>query len=92
MLKQKGIDEGKSGLGKHTKYHVFERNFENHMSKEIFVQVLADAFLDDPDVAQMYYPRTDSILLALYNRHESHAKSTHKSHRAISADEILPDE
>jgi len=39
------------------------------MTKEIFAQVLADALLDDPDVAQTYYPRTDSILLALYNKH-----------------------
>jgi len=69
MLRQTGIDEGKLGLAKHTKYHVFERNFENHMTKEIFAQVLADALLDDPDVAQTYYPRTDSILLALYNKH-----------------------
>ena len=51
MLRSKGIDEGKSGLAKHTKYQVFERCFENHMTKEIFAQVLADGLLDDPDIA-----------------------------------------
>ena len=51
MLRSHGIDEGKQGLAKHTKYQVFERNFENHMTKEIFAQVLADALLDESDVA-----------------------------------------
>jgi hypothetical protein len=70
MLRNKGIDEGKFGLAKHNKYQVFERCFENHMTKEIFAQVLADGLLEDPDIAQAYYPRTDAILLALYNRRQ----------------------
>jgi hypothetical protein len=38
------------------------------MSMDIFSQVYADALLDDPDIASIYYPRTDSLLVALFNK------------------------
>ena len=31
-------------------------------------QVLADALLSEPEVATLYYPRDDSLLVALYNK------------------------
>jgi hypothetical protein len=53
---------------RHSKYKVFERTFENHMSPEIFRQVYAKALLDEPDMASLYYPRQDSLLVALFNK------------------------
>jgi len=38
------------------------------MDPEILRQVLAEAFLKEPDVASLYYPRSDKLLLALYNK------------------------
>lgn len=38
------------------------------MTPEILRQVLAEALLQEPDVASLYYPRDDSLLLALYNK------------------------
>ena len=38
------------------------------MKPEILRQVLAEAFLKEPDVATLYYPRTDSLLVAIYNK------------------------
>jgi len=38
------------------------------MSPEIFRQVFSDALIDEPDIATIYYPRTDSLLVALYNK------------------------
>lgn len=55
-------------MAKHTKDMVFERNFENHMDMDIFSQAFADSLLDEPEVSTMYYPRTDAILVALYNK------------------------
>jgi hypothetical protein len=55
-------------MQKHTKDMVFERNFENHMDMDIFSQAYADSLLDEPEVSTMYYPRTDAILIALYNK------------------------
>lgn len=38
------------------------------MSQDIFSQLYADALLDDPEIASIYYPRTDSLLVALFNK------------------------
>lgn len=38
------------------------------MKPEIFRQVFNDAMLDKPEMATLYYPRTDSLLVALFNR------------------------
>ena len=38
------------------------------MKPEILRQVLAEAFLKEPDVTSLYYPRTDCLLVALYNK------------------------
>jgi hypothetical protein len=46
----------------------FERNIEAPYKPEIMRQVLADAFLKEPDLASLYYPRTDKLLIALYNK------------------------
>ena len=53
---------------RHTKNKVFQRSFENYMTPEIFRQVFNDALLDKPEMASLYYPRTDSLLIALFNR------------------------
>jgi hypothetical protein len=68
MVKSNYIDQGKIGIGKHTKYQIFERCFENHMSMDIFSQVFADALLDEPEITSIYYPRNDSLLVALFNK------------------------
>ena len=68
MIKSNYIDQGKTGIAKHTKYQIFERCFENHMSMDIFSQVYANALLDEPEVTSIYYPRTDSLLVALFNK------------------------
>jgi hypothetical protein len=51
------IDNRQGAAEKHAKYKVFERQFENHMKPDIFKQVFAEALLDEPDVASMYYQR-----------------------------------
>lgn len=38
------------------------------MNMDIFSQVYADALLDDTEQASIYYPRTDSLLIALFNK------------------------
>lgn len=38
------------------------------MKPEIFRQVFNEAMLDKPEMATLYYPRTDSLLVALFNR------------------------
>ncbi len=68
LLRSNGIDEGQPNNEKQPSYQVFARNFETHMKPEILRQVLAEAFLKEPDVASLYYPRTDSLLVALYNK------------------------
>lgn len=60
------------------------------MTKEIFAQVLADGLLDDPDVDQVYYPRTDSVLLALYNKHQKPIVAESQNFKVVSTDELLP--
>ena len=46
----------------------YQSCFENHMKMDIFSQVYANALLDDPEQATLYYPRTDSLLIALYHK------------------------
>jgi len=38
------------------------------MTPDIFRQVFSDSLIDEPDTATLYYPRTDSLLVALYNK------------------------
>jgi len=38
------------------------------MTMDIFSQVYGDALLDDPEQASIYYPRSDSLLIALFNK------------------------
>ena len=38
------------------------------MTPDIFRQVFSDALIDEPDTATLYYPRTDALLVALYNK------------------------
>ena len=45
------------------------------MKPEIFRQVFSDALIDEPDTASLYYPRTDSLLVALYNKAKKRAGS-----------------
>lgn len=65
LVRSNFIDNMK-GETKHSKFKVFERIFENHMKPEIFKQVFSEALLDEPDVASMYYQRTDAIIVALF--------------------------
>ena len=51
MLKTNNIDEGQSPEYKNPKYKVFERHYEQHMQSEILRQVIADALLQDPEIA-----------------------------------------
>ena len=68
LIKDNGIDQGLLSSKRHSKNKAFGRDYENHMKPEIFSQVFADAMLDEPEIASIYYPRTDSVLLALYNK------------------------
>ena len=68
LVKSNFIDQGLSAEQRHTKNKVFQRSFENYMTPEIFRQVFNDALLDKPEMASLYYPRTDSLLIALFNR------------------------
>lgn len=69
LIRSIHIDEGAlTDKQRHAKYKVFERSFEDHMSPEVLRQVLADALISEPDVASLYYPRDDSLLVALYNK------------------------
>lgn len=69
LIRSNHIDEGAaSDKQRHPKYKVFDRNFEEHFSPDLLRQVLAEALLQEPDVASLYYPRDDSLLLALYNK------------------------
>jgi len=68
LVRSNFIDNKQGNGEKHAKFKVFERNFENHMKPEIFKQVFAEALLDEPDVASMYYQRQDSLIVALFNK------------------------
>jgi hypothetical protein len=47
---------------------VFERSYQENFMAETLRQVLAEALLQEPDMATLYYPRDDSLLVALYNK------------------------
>ena len=69
LIRSNHIDEGASSDKlRLPKYKVFERNFEEHFTPEVLRQVLAEALIQEPDVASLYYPRDDSLLVALYNK------------------------
>lgn len=38
------------------------------MNDEIMGQVIADALLQDPEIATLYFPRDDKLLVALFNK------------------------
>jgi hypothetical protein len=38
------------------------------MNDEIMSQVLAEALLQEPEVATLYFPRDDKLLVALFNK------------------------
>ena len=79
LVKQNFIDSGTSSANRHAKNKIFARSFENHLSPQIFKQVFSDAMLDEPDMASLYYPRTDSLLLGLYNKQTPQAAKTDKA-------------
>lgn len=69
LIRSNHIDEGvNSDKLRHAKYKVFERSYQENFSPETLRQVLADAILQEPDIASLYYPRDDSLLVALYNK------------------------
>ena len=68
LIKQNFIDNGLKGEKRAQKDRVFNRTYENHMTPDIFRQVFSDALLDEPDMASLYYPRQDALLVALYNK------------------------
>jgi hypothetical protein len=90
MIKSNYIDRGQVGIQKHTKYQIFERCFENHMDMNIFSQVFADAMLDEPEVTSIYYPRTDALLVAMFNKVKVHAnrKLKETKFKSVNAREL----
>jgi hypothetical protein len=51
--------------------------------------VLGEALLSEPDVASLYYPRDDSLLLALYNKQKPTVPEGERTWRA--AYRVMPD-
>jgi len=76
IIRANRVDNGLSAKARESRFKVFERVFENHMSPEIFRQVYAAALLDEPDKVQMYYPRTDSLLVVLFNKYKDPSQRT----------------
>lgn len=68
LVKLNFIDNGVNSDQRHNKFKVFERSFQNFMKPDIFRQVFNTAMLDKPDMASLYYPRNDQLLVALFNR------------------------
>jgi len=68
MIKANFIDGGLSPDQRLDKCKIFDRSFQSHMKPDILRQVIADAYLQDPDATSFYYPRDDKLLLALYNK------------------------
>jgi len=68
LIKQNFIDQGAKADKRAEKDRVFNRTYENHLTPEIFRQVFSEALLDEPDMASLYYPRQDALLVALYNK------------------------
>lgn len=62
------------------------------MTPDIFRQVFSDALIDEPDTATLYYPRTDALLVALYNKTTKKApQGSLKPNSAPPADPNEPD-
>ena len=68
LIRSNGIDEGAKQKDRLGKVKIFERKYDQFFEEDIFRQVLQDALLQDPDLTQMYYPRTDQLLLILHNK------------------------
>ncbi len=92
MIRWNQVDQGaQSDKQRHSKFKVFERNFEEHMTPEIMRQVLAEAMLQEPDIASLYYPRDDSLLLALYNKVKGQEGPTDGDRQWRAAYRVMPD-
>jgi len=46
----------------------FLHTFEEKLSQKALLQSLSNAYLWNPDLVQKYYPRDDSLILAVYNK------------------------
>lgn len=91
LIKQNFIDQGAKGDKRAEKYRVFNRTYENHMTPDIFRQVFSDALIDEPDTATLYYPRTDALLVALYNKTTKKVPQGSKPSSAPQPDPNDPD-
>lgn len=95
LLKQNQIDEGQTASDKHTKYKAFERCFEQHMNQDILRQVLAEAMLKEPDMTTLYYPRSDALLVCMYNKisqtHSQQSGAPHNEREWRAAYRVMPD-
>ena len=60
------------------------------MSPTILKQVLSEALLPEPDMATLYYPRDDSLLLALYNK-SSPSETADGARSWTAAYRVMPD-
>lgn len=58
------------------------------MKPEIFRQVFNEAMLDKPEMATLYYPRTDSLLVALFNRVQR-SQASQPSESAVETPEFF---
>lgn len=61
------------------------------MTPAILRQVLAEAFLYEPDVATLYYPRDDSLLVALYNKVAASRRHFDGERQWRAAYRVMPD-
>lgn len=68
LIRSNLIDEGQDSKERHSKYKAFERNFQSHMKSDILRQVIAEVYLQEPEMASLYYPREDALLVAFYNK------------------------
>ena len=101
-MKSVGIDCVKTGKGekndkgeqeKLAKYKVFERQYDEYLEPDNLRQVLQTALLMDPDVAVQYYPRTDQLLLLLYNKvngSKRHSENKEKPHGILGKLKTAP--
>ena len=97
MIKSNEIDEKCKPFQRLAKNKIFERKYEEYFPPDIFRQVMQDALLMDPDVAPMYYPRTDQLLVILHNKIKNSKRSSenkeqpHCVKKWRSAYRVLPD-
>lgn len=59
ILKSNGIEEQHKQRDRLGKHKVFERKYDQFFEENIFRQVLQESLLQDPDITQMYYARSD---------------------------------